>query len=392
MAACDPYLDERKGQHMSGSGDHSPPKGKGLSLPGQPTEEAIAEVGSEAGKSIVRGFGRLGNALTSEWVAKREAKAEAARVAIETDAEIKKDAALEAARREYEIAELNHRAALERRAARLRIELAREQINLEAIERRALEFTERDPNNGEPREIDEDWLFRFADIAQKVSDADVQNLWARALSSASMQNSVKLSAAALQTLGLFDKDIAEDFKKFVTVIVRIGFMTHPGSGLPQPEPIGLAALMDMGLVREIVSSAPLNLSDFSFETRRTANLKLPQTRAHLGLTKRGSDIANAVFKSIEELPLGEDLEQAYLQNALEQELKHPGTAIVPTLADGSRREIRLTARNSITETIAKGAWKTSDVAPQLSRRLIALLEWVEPRYEMTISDHNDDRA
>jgi hypothetical protein len=185
---------------MSGADNHSSTQGRGLSLPGQPTEEAVAEVASEAGKSLVRGLGKLGNTYVSEWAAKLEAKAEATRLAIETDAKIKADAALATVRREQEAAEFDHRAALERRAQRLRIELAREQMNLEAIERRALEFTEHDPDNSNPREIDEDWLFKFADLAQKVSDANVQALWARALSSAAMQGPTKLSAAASRPL------------------------------------------------------------------------------------------------------------------------------------------------------------------------------------------------
>jgi hypothetical protein len=192
------------------SEDHSSPKGKGLSLPGQPTEEAVAEVGSAAGKSLVRGLSRLGNAYVSEWAAQREARAEAVRLAIETDARIKTDTALASVRREQELAEFEHRAALERRAARFRVEMAREQTNLEAIERRAIEFTERAAESGNARELDEDWLFKFADLAQKVSDDDVQALWARALSSAAIQDAPKLSAAALQTLGLFDKHTARN--------------------------------------------------------------------------------------------------------------------------------------------------------------------------------------
>jgi hypothetical protein len=184
---------------MSAPENDQPQKqARGLTLPGQPTEEAIAEVGSEAGKSLVRGFGKLGNAAFGEWIVRKEAKAEAARLAIETEAKIKAATAVVAARREQELADLEHDAALQRRAERLRIELAREQLNIEAIERGALQYAERDPENGSAREIDEDWLFKFADFAQKVSDKDVQSLWARALSSAAMQSRPKLSAAALQ--------------------------------------------------------------------------------------------------------------------------------------------------------------------------------------------------
>ncbi|WP_456790296.1 DUF2806 domain-containing protein [Bradyrhizobium sp. USDA 4472] len=241
-------------------------------MPGQPTEEAAAEVASEAGKSLLRGIAKLGDAYVAKWTAAKEAQAEAARLAIETASRIEADAMLVKARRDQEMAELEHQAVLERRLQRLRGELAREQQNLEAVERRALEFTEADPANGSARDIDEDWLFRFADFAQKVSDRDVQNLWARALSSAAIDGLPRLSAAALQTLGLFDGYIAEDFKKFVTVIVRVGFMPHPPSGHPLPQPLDIAALTDLGLIKELVTEGPLALADFSFQPQGTATL------------------------------------------------------------------------------------------------------------------------
>ena len=227
---------------MVDSGRQSASKGQGVSLPGQPTEEAIAEVGSEAGKSLVRGISRLGSAYVSEWATRRETKAEAVRLAIDTDAKIKADTAVANARREQELAEFDHRATLERRAQRFRAEMVREQMNIEAIERRAIEFTERDPDNAKAREIDEDWLFKFADLAQKVSDRDVQSLWARALSSAAIQGSARLSAAALQTLGLFDKEIAESFRNFVAVASTIGFVPYAPDGETDPQQIDLVTL------------------------------------------------------------------------------------------------------------------------------------------------------
>jgi hypothetical protein len=368
--------------------DPPPKQGRGLSLPGQPTEEAIAKVGSEAGLSLLRGLEKLGNAYLAKWTATKEAQAEAARLAIETASRIETEAALTEARQNREITELDHRALLQRRLERLRHELAREQLNLEAIERQALEFTEGDPENANARDIDEDWLFRFADFAQKVSDVDVQNLWARALSSAAIEGLPRLSAAALQTLGLFDGHIAGDFKKFVTVIVRIGFMPHPASGEPQPQPVDLSTLMDLGLAREVVKEGPLSLDDFAFDGQGTANRGLKLLQAHLGLTKRGSDIANAVFRKVEELPLSENIEQGYLQNTLRQVMQHPRAMIVAKLADGSQVAIRLTNRNAATEAIANTAWRNSRAVPLFSKRLKTLLEWAEQTYDLELSDQS----
>jgi hypothetical protein len=361
-------------------------KSLGPSLPGQPTEEAIAEVSSAAAKSLLRGLAKLGDASVAEWAATKEARAEAARLAIETASKIENDAALNNARREQELAELEHHAVLQRRAARLRYELAREQTNLEKIELRALALIEGNPENANAREIDNDWLFRFADFAQKVSDNDVQNLWAHALSSAAIGSLPRLSAAALQTLSLFDSHIAEEFRKFVTVVVRIGFMPHPAAGHEQPQPIDFATLMDMGLVREVVNNEPPRFSDFAFDNQGTPSLGLKLLQTFLGLTKRGSDIANAVFRTVEELPLTEHLEQRYLQNILRQVMQHSQAKIVPKLTDNSQVAIRLTNRSPLSDALERKNWKNSRAAPLLSKRLMALLEVAEQTYDIEFID------
>ncbi len=309
--------------------------GRGLALPGQAIEQAAAEVGSEAGKSLVRGIAKLGNAYVGKWTATKEAQAEAAKLAIETNSKIERDAALAQARRQQEVAELEHQATLHRRMERLRRELEREQLNLEAIETLALEFTEHDPSNGNPREIDEDWLFKFADLAQKVSDKHVQDFWARALSSAAMEGATKLSAAALQTLGPFDKHIAESLKEFVAVVVRLGFFPHTNPGQTEPQQIDMPTLVDLGLVQETMTSNTYDFGDFIVSANQTRNLLLPLPRAYLALTKRGEEIANAVFRSREDVPLSAADEQTYLQNILQSAVQQSGATI--TIVPKARR-------------------------------------------------------
>ena len=119
--------------------------GTGMSIPGQPTEEAIAAVGTDAGRSLVRGFARLSDSLLGPWLASREAKAASAKLTIETQGKIEAHQAVIEARRRFEIEEAKHQSLLDRRAQRLRVELAREQENLESIQRKAIEFTNRTP-------------------------------------------------------------------------------------------------------------------------------------------------------------------------------------------------------------------------------------------------------
>jgi hypothetical protein len=365
---------------MAASGDgHQSQQGRGLTLPGQPLEEAVSEVGSEAGKSLVRGLGRLGNAAVGGWVAKKEA----ARLAIETEAKIKAARATVAARREEELADLEHSSALDRRAARLRIELAREQLNLENVERRALEYTERDPENGSAREIPEDWLFKFADLAQKVSDEDVQSLWARALSSAAMQGKPTLSAAALQTLGLFDKRIAESFRRTTSVISTIGFLPVPPKGEADAQDIDLATLGDLGLIDAMLHTGAWRFNDFAFEEGARVGILPSELHNYYGFTLRGDEIARAVFRDFEGLSLSEEHEQQYLRWVLMQEFEHKRTTtILPKLNEGRRQVmIRVTQKDGVTAAIDEGNdWKFFANADAFSARLRKLLIWAEEVY------------
>lgn len=369
---------------MVDNGGQSAPKGRGVSLPGQPTEEAIAEVGSEAGKSLVRGLSRLGSA----YVTKREAKAEAVRLAIDTDAKIKADTALANARREQELADFDHWATLERRAQRFRVEMARDQINLEAIERRALEYTEADPKNTNAREVDEDWLFRFADFAQKVSDRDVQSLWARALSSAAIEGSTRLSAAALQTLGLFDREIAASFQKFVATASAIGFVPYTPDGEADPQQIDLATLSDLGLIQEYFSELPYEYEDFALKQGYELRIKPPISQR--GLTKRGYDIATAVFTQTEDLSLSEEHEQKYFQHALSWlMLSHLLITISPKLNETEPPlQIGLTNKSASNANAHRPDWQ-SEVGARLSPRLVKLLVWAEKIYDIQIANQND---
>jgi hypothetical protein len=310
-----------------------------MSLPGQPTEEAAAEVASEAGKSLVRGFANLAGATFDNWIATKQAKAMAARLAIETDARIASETALTGARRQFEVSEIEHQAVLHRRLDRMRYELEREQLNLEAIQMKALEFAEEDPDRNEATEVDQDWLFRVADLAQKISDKDVQELWARAITSAAIKGTKHLSANALQTLSLLDKKTAEDFRSFVMILQRLGFYPvfelKPPLRQCDPQSIDLGGLVDLGLIQHQTTTDSLRLTDFEIAAGHTANIGLKLFNDRFIVTKRGAEIANAVFRG-QKFDVADELEQKYLQNVLAREIHNnraatillPGSAIV----------------------------------------------------------------
>jgi Protein of unknown function (DUF2806) len=343
-------------------------------LPGQKLEEAVAEVVTEGGRSVIRGIERLGGASTAKWVTTKEAKAEAAGMAIKTEAEIQRDRALTHALREAELEEIEHQALLKRGANRLCHELAWEQANLESIAVRSLELTEQSPNADKGRDIDDDWMFAFARYAQVVSDKDVQELWARILSSAAMAEGQKLSAAALQTMSLLDKKVATDFRKFCAVLATFPFYPgHDRCGEPDAETqnIDLGSLTELGLIHG-KTVQEYSFLDFSMSIGFPDQIRL--FHSEFALTGRGAEIANAVFRDDADLKLSEELEQKYLQDMISNQMnQHHTVSILPPPEQGE-----LIAPYVISLTHPKGPAAVkgdfSGIPQKFSMRLERLLE------------------
>ena len=354
-----------------------------MSLPGQATEEAIANVSTDAGRSLVRGMAKLGNAALGPWMARREAKAAAAKLAIETKGKIEAQQAVVEARRKYELEETEHLGLLERRAQRLRVELAREQENLENIQRKALEFTESDPDSIAAQEIDEDWLFQYAAFAQRVSDEDVQLLWARVLSSAAIKGRSQLSAQALQTLSLFDKGAAVDFQKFTFVIAHMGFFPVIDSRYQNdPQQIDLSALADLGVIERNTSSSAYRFKDFMMEIG-TNNLGLQLFKDRVVLTKRGADIATAVFRRSEFNP-GDHVIDEYLRILVQREVRNNKAVTIFLPGDGNpwpSAFVITEGENSATSA----DWQSDERYLTASSKLRTLLEWAGQHYKIKAS-------
>jgi hypothetical protein len=107
---------------------------------------------------------------------------------------------------------------IQRRAmARRRYEDEREQANLEAITRAAIPHLN---DQAKPEQIDDDWLADFFDRAKKVSDKDMQTLWAEIL--AGQANAPgSFHKNALQTVSLLEKKDAHLFVKVCSFVFDI---------------------------------------------------------------------------------------------------------------------------------------------------------------------------
>jgi hypothetical protein len=225
-------------------------------------------------------------------------------------------------------------------------------------------------------------------LAQKVSDRDVRSLWARALSSAAIHGSPRLSAAALQTLGLFDKEIAESFRNFVAVASTIGFVPHTPDGETDPQQIDLVALSDLGLIHEQFLDLPHEYEDFTIT--RGYDLLVNAPVSQLGLTKRGYDIAVAVFAQSEDLTLSDEHEQIYFQHLLSRLMQSIALiTISPKLNEVEPPlQIGLINKSMSNANAHRADWK-SEVGARLSPRLIKLLVWAEKIYDIQVANQDD---
>jgi hypothetical protein len=270
---------------------------------------------------------------------------------------------------------------------RLAFELRREQENLEAIQLRSLSLAEGDPDAAAAREIDEDWIFRFARFAQEISDKNVQELWAKVLSAAAVEGRQLLSAPALQTLSLLDSRAALDFRNFCRVITAFSsYPSHAKSFQNELQNINLINLKEAGLVAENMVGDPSRFEDFELFVGPTNNIGLKLFHGSFILTQRGAEIANAVFRN-EVLTLPQDLEQKYLQALIAaQVIANHMVRIIPPPKEGEIMSpyVVLIAHSSSAGPVNADL---SIIDGQLSERLRQLLKWVSENYSISLRNN-----
>lgn len=139
--------------------------------------------------------GMLGWAIEPTTI-KRKARAEAAASIIKAEAE-------------QEIKSLEQRS-----AARMIYEEARFQQNIEAIVLKALSNIKDD---AKPNEVDDDWFTNYLEKCRRISNAEMQNLWAQILAG-EINEPGSFSPITLNTLSLLTKDDAVLFKKLCSYV------------------------------------------------------------------------------------------------------------------------------------------------------------------------------
>jgi hypothetical protein len=359
------------------------------SLPGEKLEEAAAKVVTEAGKEIVHGISALVGGQMAVWFATRQAKAEAAKMAIETQAIADRDRMLVANRHHLEIEELEHKALLQRRLIRLGRELEREQENLEAITIRAIEFTEKSGAADKGRKLEDDWMFVFARHAQGVSDHDLQALWARILSAAATEGQQRVSAAALQTMTLLDKKSAIDFRNFCNAVGTFGYC--PAHDLAyqvetEAQRIDFMNLEELGLIQETPLSGAYSFETFVLRIGPLSGSRIDLLHTSFSLTRRGTEIANAVFHDAD-LQLSEALQGAYLENVVSNQMaQYVSMSISPAPKTGEIiNPFAITLTHPREDKPSKA--DLSIMEDRFDDRLRKLLAWASTQYDVALSNN-----
>jgi len=361
-------------------------------IPGKQLEKAAADVATDAGKSLVRGIARTLGAATAEWTAKREARADAARKAVETQAELDRANALTDARRSAELSEVEHQTKLEaakRRADRMLLEMAHEQRNFEEITKAALSFIEGEPSDSEAGDLDEDWLFRFAGFAEQISDRDLQKIWGRVLRSASIKGKQKLSAASLFQLSLIEKKAALDFEKFCKAFVSFGiFPAHEKVYEKNALGIDIRVLQEHGLIQEMHPNS-LQMNDVRFELgNKQPSMGFSLLHEAFALTNKGAEIANAIFGQ-ELAPLSDEDQDSYLQDIITDMLRGYETVLVMPRAS---RHYFILFRPGEASPLPDGILNAVRADGEVSDRLGRLLGWAVSRYPITIHENSNSAS
>lgn len=376
--------------------DNSPndqPSSLGSLVPGHELEKAAADVGRAAGKSVIRGIANLFGAGFATWIAKNEAAAEAARLAIETQAAIDGSRALTAEHRKQELEEIDHQAVkllAQQRLKRLVVEMAREQANFEAIATRALQLIEHNPEGDHARDIDDDWLFKFARYAEDASDKEIQELWARILSSAAIEGAQLLSPAALQIMSLIDKASATEFDQFCRVLKTFGgvYPSHRDALSRETQHINLGNLVELGLIAE-TNLTRYSFSDFDMHFGPPvtsllpfSNSKLQFSHPHFALTQRGSQIANAVFGS-REMIIADDLQENYIRDIISVGRQNPyPLTILPKIGENFAAFVAVVDQKPDATLPVEASFEIPE-DEKISDRVRRLLTWVNEHYHIS---------
>ena len=141
------------------------------------------------------------------------------------------------------------------RAAHFEFERAyRSQLNREGILEKAFKEANSRTDQDASEEIDDDWLFNFAEHASRVSNEQMQSVWARILAGEMFEPGT-FSLRTLDILSKLSVNDANDVAGIAPYVVKDGWIYRRPYFIDKYQSI-LLRLEDIGLVKDVLTVGP----------------------------------------------------------------------------------------------------------------------------------------
>jgi hypothetical protein len=212
---------------------------------GKAAETLIDRISAGIGKRYKpRAIRNEGGALAEALLDTECAKVDAKVYEIVKVAEAESKANLIRLQGDIEAAKLRERA-----GARFLNTAIRKQANVEAIIDKSVALLE-SAKEEEPATIEDDWIMRFLEYAENVSNEQLRQVWARILADKAVATRRSMSLLTLDSLRLMEPHQAESFEAFCKIQATFGaVLPFDGRNLKPPIPITndlLFALEELG--------------------------------------------------------------------------------------------------------------------------------------------------
>ncbi|MCP4459927.1 MAG: DUF2806 domain-containing protein, partial [Cytophagales bacterium] len=116
---------------------------------------------------------------------------------------------------------------LERTSDRVRVREIERQLNIEDTVEEALKLVDEQSTSDTPRNVSYDWMSRFLDYVQNVSDKEVQRIWSVILARQFVNDQRPISLLTLDSLRLMEYEHALSFEKLYKICSTYGSYLIP---------------------------------------------------------------------------------------------------------------------------------------------------------------------
>lgn len=207
---------------------------------------------------------------------------------------------------------------VERAGHRIRYREIQRQINLENTLEEALKLLESAPPAEEPREVQDDWMSKYMDYVQDISDEKIRSIWAQILTNQFRSHKRSVSLLTLDGLRLMEREHALSFDKFYRLCQTYGKYTISGVEIEH----NFLSRTDMEALEALGFAKREDIAPWSIAIRKayTITLEFPDTKnveiesvPVYRLTFQGKELASVIFDlEVDNAEINQDAQYRYL--------------------------------------------------------------------------------